>query len=124
MVHQLVVEVLVQMRDLAQIFCTIGKMEEVEGTMLMWPLPSCRLSYRHRREVESAFAGRREIRRCENEWGQEGGRLHLLLTHFPSHLSIHGHPPCSDPPRCSPWVPFAAPTPFRAPSTPAMSSSQ
>jgi hypothetical protein len=41
MVHQLVVVVLVRMRDLAQNSCTIGKMEEVEDTMMMWPLPSC-----------------------------------------------------------------------------------
>jgi hypothetical protein len=48
MVRQLVVEVLVQMRDLAQNFCTIGKMEEVEGTMLMWPLPSCQMQRKAR----------------------------------------------------------------------------
>lgn len=48
MVHQLAVEVLVRMRDPAQNFCTVGKMEEVEGTMMMWPLPSCHMQRKTR----------------------------------------------------------------------------
>lgn len=48
MVRQLVVEVLVQMKDPAQNFCTVGKREVVEGKMMMWPLPSCHMHHKTR----------------------------------------------------------------------------
>jgi hypothetical protein len=45
--HQLTVEVLVQMRDPART-CKAGKMEEAEGMLMMWPLPSCLMLHKTR----------------------------------------------------------------------------
>jgi hypothetical protein len=46
--HQLAVEVLVQMRDPARNPCKVGKMEEAEGMLMMWPLLSCLMLHKTR----------------------------------------------------------------------------